>query len=282
MTQWDDGLGVATAYRRGAAYLAGEAAHRFAPPGANVDTCIGDAVDLGWKLAAAINGWGGPALLSSYQSERRERALLDRELLSRALETRRRFRRLAAAGASREFLADVLSQEPPQVDTSGTGLASGPAASPVVWRAPGDCPLGSTSGRGGPLDSTSGRGSRQRSTAATTLPGARPPAVRLPDGDQLFDRLGPQFTLVDLTDEATGTPLVASARARGIPMTHLRVTDAAVRSSWDSRLVLVRPDQHVAWRTDGTPSDWDVVLDVVTGHHRQDRLEADSRNTSSE
>lgn len=62
MTQWDDALGVATAYRRGTAYLAGEAAHRFAPPGAGVDTCIGDAVDLGWKLAAAINGWVGPAL----------------------------------------------------------------------------------------------------------------------------------------------------------------------------------------------------------------------------
>jgi hypothetical protein len=56
-------------------------------------------------------------------------------------------------------------------------------------------------------------------------------------------------------------------------MAHLGVTDAAVRSAWGGRLVLVRPDQHIAWRTDGTPSDWDVVLDVVTGHRRQDRLE---------
>jgi hypothetical protein len=105
-----------------------------------------------------------------------------------------------------------------------------------------------------------------------TRPGARPPAVRLPDGEQLFDRLGPQFTLVDFTDDATGTPLVDSAKARGIPMTHLTVADAAVRASWASRLVLVRPDQHIAWRTDDTPSNWDVVLDVVTGHQEQDHV----------
>jgi 2-polyprenyl-6-methoxyphenol hydroxylase-like FAD-dependent oxidoreductase len=245
--QWDDALGVATAYRRGAAYLAGEAAHRFAPQGGNVDTCVGDAVDLGWKLAATINGWGGPSLLSSYEDERRPRALLDRELLVRTRESRRRFRRLSAAGASREFLADVLRQEPPQMETSG--LTGGQAGSPVVWQDP-HAPL----------------------SASVTSPGARPPAIRLSDGDQLFDRFGPQFTLVDLTDDTTGTPLVASAQARGIPMTHLTLTDAAVRAAWACELVLVRPDQHVAWRTDDSASDWDVVLDVVTGHKTQDHV----------
>jgi 2-polyprenyl-6-methoxyphenol hydroxylase-like FAD-dependent oxidoreductase len=244
--QWDDALGVATAYRRGAAYLAGEAAHRFAPQGGTVDTCVGDAVDLGWKLAATINGWGGPSLLSSYEEERRRRALLDRELLVRTRETRRRFRRLSAAGASREFLADVLRQEAPQMDTSGTGLAGGQGSSPVVWQEP--------------------------HAPSLTSPGVRPPAIRLSGGDQLFDRFGPQFTLVDLTDDATGSPMVASAKARGIPMTHLAVDDAAVRAAWASELVLVRPDQHIAWRTDDGRSDWDVVLDVVTGHKAQDHV----------
>jgi 2-polyprenyl-6-methoxyphenol hydroxylase-like FAD-dependent oxidoreductase len=249
VTQWDDALGVATAYRRGAAYLAGESAHRFDPPGGTVDTCIGDAVDLGWKLAAAINGWGGPALLASYEAERRRRALLDRELLARAFETRRRFSRLAAAGASREFLADVLRQEAPQVETAGTGPAGAHLSSAVVWRETGD-----------------------RTTGATTRPGARPPAVRLPGGEQLFDRLGPQFTLVDLTADATGKPLVDAARSRGVPMTHLPVADAAARAGWRGGLVLVRPDQHIAWRADDAPADWDLVLDVVTGHRAQDHV----------
>ena len=252
MAQWDDSLGVATAYRRGTAYLVGESAHRFAPPGATVDTCIGDAVDLGWKLAAAINGWGGPTLLSSYEGERRRRALLDRELLARTLETRRRFCRLAAAGASREFLADVLRQEAPPMETSGTGLVGGHPGSPVVWQEPANRRNGNGPG--------------------TARPGTRPPAVRLPDGDQLFDRLGPQFTLVDLSDDDSGTPLVASARARGIPMAHLTVAGAAVRAAWESRLVLVRPDQHIAWRTDDPPDDWDLVLDVVTGQRSQNHV----------
>jgi 2-polyprenyl-6-methoxyphenol hydroxylase-like FAD-dependent oxidoreductase len=252
MAQWDDSLGVAADYSRGTTYLVGEAAHRFVPPGATVDTCIGDAVDLGWKLAAAINGWGGPTLLASYQGERRRQALFDRELLARAFETRRRFRRLSAAGASREFLADVLRQEASQLETCGTGLGAGHPGSPVVWQET--------------------RAHRNGRGPDTTLPGTRPPAVRLPDGGQLFDRLGPQFTLVDLSDDGSGAPLVASARARGIPTAHLAVADVAVRALWESRLVLVRPDQHIAWRTDGAPTDWDLVLDVVTGQRDQNHV----------
>jgi 2-polyprenyl-6-methoxyphenol hydroxylase-like FAD-dependent oxidoreductase len=245
--QWDGAFAVAGAYRRGPAFLAGESAHRLAPQGGAVDTCVGDAIDLGWKLAATINGWGGPGLLSSYEGERRQRALLDRELQSRTRESRHRFRRLAAAGASREFLAGVLRQEPPQLETSGTARGGGQVSSAVVWQETGP-------GGAGP----------------ETAPGTRPPAVRLRDGGQLFDRFGPQFTLVDLTDGATGTRLVASARARGLPMTHLALTDAAVRARWATGLALVRSDQHVAWRAGTAPDDWSAVLDVVTGHRTQD------------
>ena len=245
VAQSEETLGVATAYRCGPVFLVGEAAHHL-PPGETVDTCVGDAVDLGWKLAAAVEGWGGPALLDSYEDERRRRALIDRELAARALETRSRFGRLAAAGASQEVLAGVLEQEPPQIDYTGTGPADGAGHSGVVWQA-------------------AGAGTR-------TAPGQRPPAVRMADGAQLFDRLGPQFTLVDLTDDAHGSPLVASAAARGVPMKHLAVADAAVRARWEPGLVLVRPDQHVAWRSGAAPAPWDAVLDVVTGRRAQDHV----------
>ncbi|GAA2522616.1 FAD-dependent oxidoreductase [Winogradskya humida] len=250
VTQSEEALRVATAYRCGPVFLAGEAAHRFRPPGDAVDTCVGDAVDLGWKLAATVNGWGGPALLGSYEDERRRRALIDRELAARALETRSRFGRLTAAGASREVLAGVLGQEPPQLDLNGTASGEGAGSSGVVWQEIGD-----------PADGQ-----------VTTAPGARPPALRMADGGQLFDRLGPQFTLVDLTDRADGTPLVAAATARGIPMKHLTITEAVVRARWESGLVLVRPDQHVAWRSGAEPSDWEAVLDVVTGRAGQEHV----------
>jgi 2-polyprenyl-6-methoxyphenol hydroxylase-like FAD-dependent oxidoreductase len=252
VTQWDDGLGVASHFRRGTTFLAGQAAHRFHPPSSRVDTCVGDAVDLGWKLAAAIQGWAGPALLASYEDERRQRALVDRELLVRALETRRRFGRLAAAGASADFLAGFLRQEPPQLDPAGSEASGAYPRSPVLWQE---------------------RAAARPGRRGVHL-GVRPPAVRLAGGEPLLDRLGPQFTLVDLTERASGRPLVAAATGHGVPMMHLSLADPAVRTSWASRLVLVRPDQQVAWHADRSPSDWEAVLDVVTGRRPQDHVNA--------
>ena len=242
VAQWQEALGIARTYRRGTAYLVGESAHRFHPTSATVDTCLADAVDLGWKLAAAVARWGGPGLLGSYEGERRRQAVLEREMLSRSLEARQRFGRLAAAGASPDYLAGVLRGEPPQVDPTGTNALGDHVASAVVWR---DDP-------------------------ATAQAGTRLPAVRLSGGEQLFDLLGPQFTLLDLTAGQAGRSLVDSAEARGIPMTHLPVDDATLRADWRGRLVLVRPDHYVSWRSAEPPSHWDIVLDVVTGYRVQD------------
>ncbi|MFI5910825.1 FAD-dependent monooxygenase [Dactylosporangium sp. NPDC051541] len=228
VAQWDDALAVAVAYRRGPVFLAGEAAHRFHPAGEHADTSLADAVDLGWKLAAAINGWAGPGLLASYESERRPSALLDRELVARTLETRRRFGRLSAAGAAPEILAGVLRQEAHRPD-AGALAGSGVLA-----------------------------GSRVRS-------GGRAPAARLDGGEALADRFGRELTLVDLTGELAGARLAAAAARRGIPVTHLPVADESVRSQWDRPLALVRPDGHVAWCADTVPADWDAVLDLVSG-----------------
>ncbi|MGI5239414.1 FAD-dependent monooxygenase [Dactylosporangium sp. CA-139066] len=245
---WTDALEVASSYRRGPVFLAGEAAHRFRPAGDTSDTGIADAVDLGWKLAAVHNGWAAPALLDSYEAERRPAALMDREILSRGLETRRRFARLAAAGAPQDYLAGVLRQEPHVVDDAGIGFGARYATSPVIWHERGTPP------------SLHGR-----RITPSTWPGGRPPAVRLSDGAQLFDRLGAQFTLVDLTDDGAGAPLCAAAVSRGIPMAHLPLTDPAVRACWGRRLVLVRPDHHVAWRDDTPPDNWLTILDTVRG-----------------
>lgn len=219
---------IARHYRRGRVFLAGRAAHRSVPPGNDVDTCIGDAVDLGWRLAATVQGWAGERLLAGYQDERRRQALLDREVAQRALETRRRFRRMIDAGAQPEMLVSLLQQEPAQLDPAGTGPA-----------------------------------------APAVKPGLRPPAFRLSGGIRLFDRLGPQFTLVDLTNHQDGWPLVIAAEARGIPMRHLPMAGAAVPPSWPGRLVLIRPDQQVGWLGDHLPRDCERILDEVAGTDRQ-------------
>jgi 2-polyprenyl-6-methoxyphenol hydroxylase-like FAD-dependent oxidoreductase len=250
IVQREGTLAVARAYRKGAAYLVGDAAHPFQPiidHGAN--TALGDAVDLGWKLAASVSGWGGPELLASYQAERRPVALFERERCDALIEVRRRFTRLYAAGMSREHLAGVLAQEMYQVDSLGVHFGHRYSNSPVVWPEQAKAPTW-----------------KWRRIVPTTWPGGRAPAVRLADGGELFDRLDVGFTLVDLSGRGAGGPLVDMAVQRGVPMAHLTVDDAAVRACWERDLVLVRPDEHVAWRGDLAPADWGAVLDRVTGY----------------
>ncbi|GIE94620.1 FAD-dependent monooxygenase [Paractinoplanes rishiriensis] len=218
---------VARSYRRHRVFLAGHAAHQAEMPD-DVDVCIGDAVGLGWRLAAAVHGWAGDRLLAGYQTERRRQALAAREQARRSLTARRRLQRLVESEADRQTLVAELRNGPPQLDPAGTGPAE-----------------------------------------MAGVPGFRPPAFRLAGGDQLFDRLGPQFTLIDITLGGEGSGLLKAAQARGIPVRHLPLAAAAVPAGWSGRLVLIRPDQQVAWCADGPPADCDRVLDEVTGEREQ-------------
>jgi 2-polyprenyl-6-methoxyphenol hydroxylase-like FAD-dependent oxidoreductase len=248
-SQWEGSLAVATSYSKGSAYLAGDAAHQFYPAGGHgANTGIADAVDLGWKLAAELTGWGGPRLLASYELERRPVALFNRELSAHLVEIWRRFARLSKLGIPAEQIAGLLEQDVHHIDNQGVHFGYRYTTSPVIWHEEGRAPAWHWS-----------------RIPATTWPGGRAPAVRLADGTALFDHLGVGFTLVDLSGGGTGEPLVKEASRRGIPMSYLPLHDAAVRSAWERDLVLARPDQHVAWRGDERPEAWDTVLDRVTG-----------------
>jgi 2-polyprenyl-6-methoxyphenol hydroxylase-like FAD-dependent oxidoreductase len=249
VAQWEGSLAVASAYRREAAFLVGDAAHQFYPAGGHgANTGIGDAVDLGWKLAAAVRGWGGPRLLDSYEEERRPVALFNRELCAGLVAVSSRFGRLVAAGTPTEQLAGVLAEDVHQIDNLGVHFGYRYSASSVICHEESPAPAW-----------------HWRQITPTTWPGGRAPAVRLAYGVQLFDRLGTDFTLVDLSGSGLGEPLVKEANRRGIPMVHLALNDVAVRACWERDLVLVRPDQHVAWRDDLPPDNWDAVLDRITG-----------------
>jgi hypothetical protein len=237
VSSWQGALAVADRYRAGSVFLAGDAAHQYYPFGGHgANTGIADAVDLGWKLAAVARGWAGPGLLDSYEAERRPVALFNREMSANFLEVARRFARLTADGASDAHLAGFLAQETTQVTNAGTHFGYR-YSSPAIRADDGPAPRWDW-----------------EAYVPTTWPGGRPPS--------LHDRFGTGFTLVDFT--RSGEVLVKEARRRGIPMTHLLVDDPLVRAEWERNLVLVRPDQHVAWRGDGPPDDWDAVLDQVT------------------
>lgn len=251
VTSWRGRLAVAEGYRRGPVFLAGDAAHQFYPTGGHgANTGIADAVDLGWKLAARLGGWGGETLLNSYEAERRPVALFNREMCFKLLEVWRRFNVLTVEGASREQLAGFLRQESYQIDNIGIHFGYRYSDSPVVWHEEGTPP---------PWE--------WRRITPTTWPGGRPPSLRLANGESLFTAFGEGFTLADFTAEQSGTSLVAEAVRRGIPVSHLHLRDERISRVWEAPLVLVRPDQHIAWRANTPPSlsEWGTVLDVVTG-----------------
>ncbi|MFG3494200.1 FAD-dependent monooxygenase [Streptomyces sp. NPDC047928] len=251
VSQWQGSLSVARAYREGAVFLAGDCAHQFYPVGGHgANTGLGDAVDLGWKLAAVVGGWGGPALLDSYEAERRPVALFNREMCVNLMEVWRRFAQLTSIGATREQLAGFLEQEDYQLDNVGIHHGYRYAGSPVVSAPDGPAPRW-----------------EWRRVSPKPWPGGRLPSIRLAGGAALFDRLGTGLTLLDLSGTGDGVPAVKEAERRGLPVTRLALDDAAaIREAWGCSLVLVRPDQHVAWQGDTVPDDWDAVLDRVTGH----------------
>ncbi|MFL6125430.1 FAD-dependent monooxygenase [Actinophytocola sp.] len=249
VTDWRGELAVANSYRSGQIFLAGDAAHHFYPTGGHgANTGLADAVDLGWKLAATVNGWAGPRLLDSYSTERRPVALFNREMCFNLLEVWGRFPRLVQAGASRAQLAGFLAEEEHQIDNAGIHFGYRYDRSPVVWHESGPAPDW-----------------RWRHVVPTTWPGGRTPSVRLPDGQELLDRLGPEFTLVDMSGNGDGKSLVEEANAFGVPTAHLTVDDDRVAAVWERPLVLVRPDQHVAWRGTAPPLDWPAIIDHVRG-----------------
>lgn len=230
VAHWQGSLGVAAAYRDGPVFLAGDSAHHFYPTGGyGANTGLADAVDLGWKLAAVVGGWGGPALLESYPAERRPVAAFNAEMCANLMEVWRRFARLAVAGASPEHLAGFLAQDHYQSNNLGVHFGYRYTGSPVVWPVDGPPPAW-----------------HWGAVPATPWPGQRLPSVRV-GGRPLFDLLGTGFTVVDLSGADAGEPLAKEAQARGVPVTRLRVGEPGLRAAWNADVLLVRPDQHVAW-----------------------------------
>jgi len=240
---------VAERYRVGRAFLAGDACHLHPPFGGyGMNMGIGDAVDLGWKLAATLAGWGGPALLDSYEIERRpiHRRVVDESVINLGFTSHK----LVLAGiedatpagdaARAAAAAQILDTKRREFDSLGVVLGAAYGASPV---------LGDEAVAPAIQDATA--------YTPSARAGARAPHAWLADGTargaSLFDHFAPgAMTLMatrDTPSDATAT-VVAAAATAGIPLTSIAPRDARVAQLYEAPLVLVRPDQHVAWRGD--------------------------------
>ncbi len=249
---------VADRYGSQRVFLAGDAAHQNTPSGGfGMNTGIGDAADLGWKLAAAVDGWGGPELLATYETERRPVALRNvRQATENFVRDRKRQIDPSIASATddgdrarSELRAKIVGTQSRQYLTDGTALGYRYDGSPIC------IPDGSEA-----LPDTI---VEYRPNA---LPGARAPHAALPCGGSILDLFGRGFVLLTFGADAAAVGSIESAfRAVCVPLVTHAIAGAEAAALYERRLVLVRPDGHVAWRSDDAPADPHALADTVRG-----------------
>jgi hypothetical protein len=224
-----------------------------------MNTGVGDAIDLSWKLQATLRGWGGPNLLRSYDIERRQ--VGDRNVgASRYASLGRRtwrsqhrpnIRDATPEGqATRDNLARVADVEQRKTNEMiGAELGYRYVGSPIVWDEP-----------GGPEHLF-------REYVPTTWPGARLPHVWIDAGRSVHDVIGDGYTLIRLGgSRADSTGLERAMHALGAPFEIVTIDENAPRDVYGYDLILVRPDLHVVWRGNTAPGDPARLAAVATGH----------------
>jgi 2-polyprenyl-6-methoxyphenol hydroxylase-like FAD-dependent oxidoreductase len=245
---WDLRIAVAEKYQVGRAFIAGDAAHSHPPYGGyGLNSGLDDAANLGWKLAARLQGWGTDALLQSYSEERRpvfketarefieDRIAADRDVVERCEQARdkdefeRAWKEMYESAAPR-----VLTYEP---HYEGSPVVCGPA---------------------GAMSSASGTHTF-RARAGHHLP-----SRLLSSGRNVFEQLGPDFALLafDADDDAVNA-LERAAAARNVPLTVIRDSCRDGRDAYEARLILVRPDRYIAWAGDTIDNADGVIARVV-------------------
>ncbi|WP_374943969.1 FAD-dependent monooxygenase [Sphingomonas sp.] len=252
--EWVASSFIADRYRDRRIFLAGDACHLHPPFGGyGMNMGLADGVDLGWKLAGVIGGWGGEALLDSYEVERRKiheeviaeaasnHAVLSNELLAEGLEEPG-----PAGDAVRAQVGErIVAAKRKEFHTLGTVLGGCYGESPIIAGEGGASPV---------PDSLHYH--------PTSRPGCLAPHLWRSYGASLYDMFGPGFTLLCRPDADSHDVREAIAEAADAPLAIVRLSAQEAGTLYPARLTLVRPDQYVAWRGDS----WQPgVLGLATG-----------------
>lgn len=231
---------VSDGFQRGRVFLGGDAAHLFTPAGGlGYNTAIEDAVNLGWKLAATLQGSGGPELLASYARERQPLARRN-------------------TGYARQFADSLgLQSAPPELEEAGPAGDAAREAAGVYFNAHArrefNIPGVTFGGRYDSSPIIVGDGTKPPPDAPnvyvpTACPGGRAPHLWLADGASIYDRFNFEWTLLRFGAAKAGDAFQRAADEMGVDLRIVQVDEPSARDLYEADLALIRPDQIVAWR----------------------------------
>lgn len=245
---WDLRIAVAERYQVGRAFIAGDAAHSHPPYGGyGLNSGLDDVANLGWKLAASLKGWGSDALLASYSDERRP---VFQETAAQFIEER--------IAADRAIL-DRCAQAPDQVAFEQAWSAMADSSTPRVLTYEPHYE-GSPVMFGPPGGVSSAHGTHTFKARA----GHHLPSRRLSSGRNVFEDLGTEFTLLAFDADARDvTAFEQAAAALTVPLKIIHDDRRGERQSYESRLILVRPDRYVVWTGDSVADAHAVIARAV-------------------
>lgn len=247
---WDLRFMLADRYRKGRVFVAGDAAHSHPPYGGyGVNSGLEDARNLGWKLAAVLQGWAGDALLDSYDAERRPvfRSTID-DFIAKSIETDREF--LESHDPARDREAFEAAWHARAHGAVGEVHAFEPnyEGSPVLGQQANDTAV------------CSAKGSHRFDARA----GHHLAPAQLPDGRNVFEAFGAGYTLLAMGAEAlTVQRFAAAAQQAGLPLTVVQTPREGEAARYEAALVLVRPDAFVAWASPSAEVDEATVQAVL-------------------
>jgi 2-polyprenyl-6-methoxyphenol hydroxylase-like FAD-dependent oxidoreductase len=254
---------VAESFGRGRIFLAGDAVHLFTPTGGfGMNTGIDDAANLSWKLAGVMAGWGGAELMDSYEIERRPIALRNTDAAREyaksvgSIDLPNSLEENSPRGEqARRQVEKIIDEFGEEYASLGVQLGARYDNSPIILRDAEPPP------------------NNLVKYEPSSVPGGRAPHFWFGEsrerGASIFDHLGNGFTLLSFVeDERLIDEFTKAARERGVPFQALRVDHPEARAMYNVYLVLIRPDQHIAWRGNETPNNPAYILDKVCGRQR--------------
>ena len=248
---------IANRFRERSAFIAGDAAHIWMPyAGYGMNAGIADAMNLSWLLSAHLNGWAPLAILDAYEAERWPiTSQVSRFAMSHAeAEIRRRGAvpdEIEEAGPRGERARQEVGRLAYEINVrqyacAGLNFGTYYDRSPIIA-----------------YDGSRHPPYTMNSYTPSTVPGCRTPHLWCEDGRSLYDAMGPEFTLLRFDSALDVAALELAARDKAVP---LRVLDLERREPcYDEKLVLSRPDQHVAWRGNRLPDDPAALIDRIRG-----------------